>query len=444
MNQSRLNELSVIGSLLISPEVLPMVEQSGLSPESFYEYDCRHVYQTILNMRDDGKDYSDVALIGAEAAKSGQDYVAFLSEAMQTVPSAANVLDYCALVLDESKRRSLNFLLHEAAFDSEVGDWHRVAEQVSTGIQDIGNSVESGLMDCKSLTGSFRKYYALTKEDPSKAYCPTGIEDLDLQLGGGMFRSEMYVLGARPGMGKTTFAINLAESVVRMNKAVLFVSLEMTADQIMAKRIAIESGLSYNAILTGRIPSYDEDKLEDAIKRIEPRKFFLTTKSGLTVAEIGRLARQVKDLALIIIDYLGLISPGEELMNKTRYEQMTCISAAVKAMAKNLNVPVLALSQLNRENASRQDKRPSMSDLRDSGAIEQDAGGIILLHRNSYYEPGTASEEDIELNVAKNRHSSPGVVTMTWTGQTGRTTQKQSERFQPVPDTILNAEELPF
>ena len=440
MSQQTINEVAVIGSLLLDPEVLPEVEQTGLTPEMFEDPDCRVIYETILRMRDDGLNYTDVVIVGDEAKKVGyKDYSAFLMDAMRGTPSSAMAVDYAALVISEYKRRSLNLLLHEAAYDSEVGDWQSVAESVVEGLQNIGTGEDQGLTTGSGLVSHFRRYYEQTKADPSRAYCSTGFRELDDQLGGGMFRSEIYVLGARPGMGKTTFALNIAESLTRMGKAVLFVSMEMTADQIMAKRLSIESGISYNQVLTGRVPSYEEEKLEQAIEAIENRPFYLTTKSGLTVSDIGRYARRVKDLALIVIDYLGLISPDKEMISKTRYEQMTAISASVKAMAKTLNVPVLALSQLNRENTNRQDKRPSMSDLRDSGAIEQDAGAIILLHRESYYGQTTQAQEDIELNVAKNRHSSPGVVTMAWNGTAGRTDEKVT-----VPFTVIDEEDLPF
>lgn len=440
MRQETLNEVAVIGSLLLDPDVLPQLEQAGLTPDMFDDPDCRVIYETILRMRDEGRNYSNIVILGDEAKKVGfKDYSSFLLDALQNTPSAALALDYAALVISEYKRRSLNLLLHEAAYDSEAGDWQSVAESVAEGLQNIGTDEEQGLTSGSGLVSHFREYYKQTKADPSRAYCPTGFRELDDQLGGGMFRSEIYVLGARPGMGKTTFALNIAESLVRMGKAVLFVSMEMTADQIMAKRISIESGISYNQVLTGRVPSYEEEKLEQAIEAIENRPFYLTTKSGLTVSDIGRYARRVKDLALIVIDYLGLISPEKEMISKTRYEQMTAISASVKAMAKTLNVPVLALSQLNRENTNRQDKRPSMSDLRDSGAIEQDAGAIILLHRESYYGQTAQANEDIELNVAKNRHSSPGVVTMAWNGTAGRTDEKTV-----IPFNVMDAEELPF
>lgn len=440
MRQETLNEVAVIGSLLLDPAVLPQLEQAGLTPDMFDDPDCRVIYETVLRLRDEGRNYSNIVILGDEAKKVGfKDYSSFLLDAMRDTPSAALALDYAALVISEYKRRSLNLLLHEAAYDSEAGDWQSVAESVAEGLQNIGTGDEQGLTSGSGLVSHFRKYYQQTKEDPSRAYCPTGFRELDDQLGGGMFRSEIYVLGARPGMGKTTFALNIAESLVRMGKAVLFISMEMTADQIMAKRISIESGISYNQVLTGRVPSYEEEKLEQAIEAIENRPFYLTTKSGLTVSDIGRYARRVKDLALIVIDYLGLISPDKEMISKTRYEQMTAISASVKAMAKTLNVPVLALSQLNRENTNRQDKRPSMSDLRDSGAIEQDAGAIILLHRESYYGQTSQANEDIELNVAKNRHSSPGVVTMAWNGTAGRTDEKTV-----IPFNVMDAEELPF
>ena len=296
------------------------------------------------------------------------------------------------------------------------------------------------------------------REDPEAAYCRTGFADLDRQLGGGMFKSEVYIIGARPGMGKTTLAINVAENVIRRGGSVLFVSLEMSEQQIMAKRISLETNIHYTKLMTGQVDANEEKAMRKWLQDSRGDAFCLSTRPS-TVGEIGRRARQIRNLDLIIVDYIGLITPGEDSRQRPRYEQMTEISAGLKTLAKTLRTPVLGLCQLNRENVNRPNKRPTMADLRDSGAIEQDAGAIILLHRKDYYEQRDEDDEpvekpemeEIELNVAKNRHAETGVVRMWWHGNIGKLMQQSFRNDEKrdgagvlPPKTVSEREELPF
>ena len=443
--QASQNEISVIGSLLISPEVLPIIERHGLEPGDFEIWECRLVIQVAYWLRDNEKPV-DITTIGHYAnEQSGGDLSAWLIEAMQTTPTAANIDEYCRIVKQESRRRRYQKLLGDAADNMYFGDWQSEVDNVWSQLQEYSGGAEDGTMSGDALSDCFLTYYRKAKEDPDNAYCRTGIQVLDTQLGGGLFRSEMYIIGARPGMGKTTLGINIAQSVVEMGKRVLFVSLEMTEEQIQAKRISCVTGLPYTELMTGRIPSYEESKIIDVLPKMKNENFFLVTQSNTTVGDILRTARQIENLSLIIIDYMGLMPVPQNMQAKPRYEQMTEISAQIKAVAKMLNIPVLALSQLNRENTMRADKRPTLADLRDSGAIEQDAGGVILLHRPEYYvqqEGKPANEtEEIELNIAKNRHSAPGTVTMLWSGSNGRISQKDDSGEQ---NRNYGEDELPF
>lgn len=441
------NEIAVIGSLLIAPETLPIIESNGITPGDFQDPVCREVYAAALDCRDNGESYDLVVLGEAVKAKTGEDISSWIAEAMQTTPTANNVALYCGLVKRESKRRHLQELLEDASYKISVGDWTDEVDRIVTELNDIRSGNTTDYVTGERLAEGFLQYYKKTKENPQNAFCKTGFDELDWQFGGGMFRSEVYVIGARPGMGKTTLGINVAENVARKGSAVLFVSLEMTANQIMAKRIALEGGMEYTRIMSGTLEPEEEEKMAGIIEQLTVRPFYLTTRSGLTVGEIGKISRQITGLSLIIIDYMGLIPASEESRAKPRYEQMTEISAGIKALAKSLDVPIVALSQLNRENMTRKDKRPTLADLRDSGAIEQDAGAVILLHRPEYYESreqGDAAEtEDIELNVAKNRHASPGLVHMSWHGGRGAITSK-AIRPDETPDKVFKAEELPF
>ena len=244
-----------------------------------------------------------------------------------------------------------------------------------------------------------------------------------------MFNDEVYILAGRPGMGKTTQGIGIAERVAKSGKAVLFCSIEMSETQITSKRLAIAGGLDYTRLMNGQ--TSDEDMKELAALTVELSNHpFFTVDDVNTVSQIEERTRGVENLGLVVIDYLGLIQTGERVM--PRYEEVTRISADIKALAKKLHRPILLLAQLNRENTTRSNKRPTMADLRDSGAIEQDAGAVILLHRDSYYEPEEEppETEEIELIIAKNRHAAPGTVKMMWHGASGQITEV--ERNYPL------------
>lgn len=444
--QTLQNEIAVIGSLLLAQDALGEIERSGLLPADFIDPRCSAIYAAALDCRNNGRPYEAVYLASEVLARTGEDVSEWVRSAMDIAPSASNLSAYCELVKKESQRRRLREAIDEASVGLSAGDWVDGIERLLGEIQDIRTGYDSDLTTGAEWVRKFQNYYRETKGNPGNAYCKTGYSELDAQLGGGMFRSEVYVIGARPGMGKTTLGINIAENVASRGEAVLFVSLEMTDVQIMAKRIALEGGLQYTALMGGRLGDTDEEVMADAIERVTNRPFFLATRSGMTVGEISKVSRQIPQLKLIIVDYLGLIPPAVESQSKPRYEQMTEISAGIKALAKSLNVPILALAQLNRENMQRKDKRPTMSDLRDSGAVEQDAGAIILLHRPEYYETreqgDEAETEDIELNVAKNRHAAPGLIHMTWDGSKGSI--KSKVQLPVVHQTVENQEELPF
>ena len=440
------NEIAVIGSLLIAPDVLSVIESAGISPVDFQDDRCKAVYAAALNCRNSGIPIDPVVIGDSVRAAIGEDVTEWLGQVMISTPTANNVALYCQLVKQESQRRRLQDLLEDASINLLAGDWSGEIERIVNEINDIRAERSTDVTNGEEWANGFLDYYERTRANPDNAYCKTGFDELDCQLGGGMFRSEVYVIGARPGMGKTTLGINIAENVASSGRAVLFVSLEMTENQIMAKRIALEGGLQYTEVMSGRLDETGVERMHDVIERIAKRPFYLTTRSGMTVGEISKVARQIKNLSLVIVDYMGLIAAADESKSKPRYEQMTEISAGIKALAKGLNVPVLALAQLNRENMTRKDKRPTMSDLRDSGAVEQDAGAIILLHRPEYYEthePGEMPEqEDIELNVAKNRHASPGCVHMNWNGAYGSI---KSKAERPVyAERCDDAEGLPF
>lgn len=435
------SESAVIGSICVDAACFPIAERL-LTVADFLDPMAARAFNAALTLADDCKPIDPVAI--AEALGNGG--VEYIANCMKSVPSAANIELYCEGVLNNSKRRMMQDIadrLTDNSYDLSA-DPDDVLDSLRGEIDSVKSNSASVITAAQSID-DWKAYYQRVKDNPEYAFCKTGFYDLDKQLGGGMFRQGMYVVGARPGMGKTTLALNIAENIASADKPVLFVSLEMSRVQIISKRIAMASLLSYTDIMTGRLRDYELKTADSILDRVITRPFAMTDKSSMTAAEILRAAKQVDGLQAVVVDYLGLVRPSEEAQKKPRYEQITEISADLKAMAKSLDVPVLVLAQLNRESTNRAGSRPQLTDLRDSGAIEQDADAVVLLHRKDYYEAVkddyTAPEiEEIELIVAKNRHANTGVVKLAWHGKTGKIGEFDTQHDEPT----TSADELPF
>lgn len=443
------SECAVIGSICIDAASFKVAERM-LTAADFGQMRAAKAFAAATELRASGKPIDPVAI----AESLGEGGVNYIAECMQATPTAANIELYCEGVLNGSKRRKMSELadkLGDSSYDL-TADPDAVFEYVRSEIDGV-KSTSSEIISAAQSVDDWRRYYERVKADGGYAFCKTGLYALDRQLGGGMFRQGMYIIGARPGMGKTTLALNIAENIAGSGKPVLFVSLEMSRIQIISKRIAAASLLSYTDIITGKLDDAGIKLTNEIVERINSKPFYMTDRSGMTSAEIMRAARQIEGISAIVVDYLGLVRPSDDAAKKPRYEQMTEISADLKAIAKTLDVPVLVLCQLNRENASRADARPRLTDLRDSGAIEQDADAVILLHRKDYYKATEAGYsapdiEEIELIVAKNRHANTGVVSLGWSGKTGyigefdtiHDDEPRKRTFEPIGDD----DELPF
>ena len=416
------SENVVIGSICIDAAAFPTAERL-LSPEDFGSELARLAFSTALELSNAGKPVDPVLIADAFP----DDLSGYIAECMHITPTAANIEAYCELVIEQSKRRQLERIADSASnalYDASISP-DSVFEVIKAELDTAERKGAHGVTDGAEAAREWQAYYERAFLSPEFAYCTTGLPLLDAQLGGGMFKQGLYIIGARPGMGKTTLAINIAENVAMSGKKVLFVSLEMSRVQIMAKRIAISSNLRYTELMTGKLSAPEANIAISTAERLSSRPLFLADTAAMTSSDILRNAKSVDGLDLIIVDYLGLVRPSTEAMSRPRYEQMTEISAQLKAMAKTLNIPVLVLCQLNRENVNRAGARPQLTDLRDSGAIEQDADAVILLHRKDYYEAAkegyeAPAIEEIELIVAKNRHANTGVVKQSWKGETGK------------------------
>lgn len=434
------NEIAVIGSLLISPETMDII--SGiLVADDFYDNRCGLAYKVALELRDAGEAVDPVLIAAGMKKAEGQDHTRWLMNCMSLVPTAANVEAYCRLCKESANARRLENVAQTITEGLLGGNaWQAAAAGAIDSINDLQDDAKGLIVMGDEMAETWQENYDKVCANPDYAYCRTGYPSLDRKLGAGMFRQGLYIVGARPGMGKTTLGINIAENIAARNKTVLFISLEMSRTQIMSKRVARQGGINYTLLMAGGLSENGKKAAAAAVERLKPRPFLLTDKSGLTTADIDRLARRTKGLDAVVIDYFGLIKSPDEDIPKPRYEQTTNISAALKAMAKRLGVPILVLCQLNRENMGRGDKTPTLSDLRDTGAIEQDADAVILLHRPEYYSDEAKKKdyipperEDIKLIVAKNRHGETGTVTMNWRGKTGE-----------IDEIDVSDRELPF
>lgn len=419
MNADLNAENAVLGSIFIDAKCLDDISRE-VSPDDFESDVVRRCYITALRLKEQNKTVDPLTVLAQ--IEGGEALCDFAKELMEITPTAANAALYAEIVRENAKKRKLQEVADSISQGVFVGEkWDKLAAESVERIKLLGNKTSEATSGVDALTNWLNHYYAV-KDNPDLAYCKTGYSVLDRALGGGLFNGEVYIGAARPGMGKTTFAINIAERIAKSGRDVLFISLEMSGIQITAKRLSLDSGISYTRILSGSVSELEETEITLSAARLSDRPFF-TVDNAVTVSDIERYARGISNLGVVIVDYLGLVQTGEK--PAPRYEETTRISAMLKAAAKRINKPFLVLSQLNRENTTRADKRPTLSDLRDSGAIEQDAGGVMLLHRNSYYklDETPPDAEELELIIAKNRHAAPSTAKMVWKGATGQITE---------------------
>lgn len=399
-------EYSVIGSILIDARCLPEIMEC-VTPDDFTLDINRRIYQAALEL-DRRDEPIDPVTIKTEIGNDASDK--YLLELMEVTGTSVNAGVYAAEVRRASIRRKLmdlSFSLQERASTLEppvaiIADAHRTLDDIES--KDTAKELASS----SDVLMAFYEHREKV-ESGKGGFVKTGFKGLDRILGGGLLNSGFYIMAARPGMGKTTMAISVAENVAYFGP-VLFVSLEMDVEQIAAKRLARAAGVTYDNLMFNKLTNEEMDRVVEHSSKLSTKKFFVNKKASATVDDIATMARKVKGLRLVVVDYFGLIRSTSE--RKSRTEAMTEISGQLKALARKLKVPILCLAQINRENTKRENKRPQLSDLRDTGALEQDADGVIFLHCPSYYsdEPVDAWEPDeMEIIVAKNRHAGTGI-----------------------------------
>lgn len=426
ISQPTYTEESVVGSILLDPSCIPDVLKT-VSASDFSNAFCQHIFEAAADLFSAGEIVDPVTILG-EMNRRGQasgDAEKQFKDLMLLTPTAANVMQYAALLREESRRRALITLADKASTDAMWGaDLQSVIDETGAELERLNTGTPQAIITGADAAQSLREWMDKVREDPDAATVKTGFSALDDVLGG-FFKTGFYVVGARPGMGKTTVSLNIADRIAAQGKRVLFVTLEMDKDQITAKRLAYLSGIAYNAIYTGRVMPDEMECLEIGLEKVSSRALDVVESGVNSVSDLSGLL-QSNPYDVVFVDYLGLMEPAQEDAQRSKYEQMTNLSKAFKSLAKKLHTPIIALSQLNRESQSRRNKRPTLSDLRDTGAIEQDADGVILLHREGYYQDEKPDIEDIEFIVAKNRHGTGGTVKLVWHGATGAIREKSN------------------
>lgn len=420
-------ENSLVGSIIIDPRCLPAVSEI-VGPEDLALEINQTIFRAALDLSRSGKTVDPVTI--KKRAKLDADQ--YLLELMETTGTAKNAELYAREVRKASMRRQVLALCQEA-LDGADDEPRDMIATLQSGLEAVEQ--RDTVAELASPDETMLAFYAhRDRVDTGGLGCvPTGLEPIDRILGGGMLNSGLYILAARPAMGKTALALQIIDHVAKYGP-VLFVSLEMDLEQIEARRIGRLTGIPGDKLLMGKLNDKEYEKVAQASDKIRELPVSVNKKPAASVTDIGFMARKVKGLICIVVDYLGKITP--ETRKQGRYEYMTEISGDLKTLARRYKVPVLALAQLNRANTERSDKRPQLSDLRDTGAIEQDADGVIFLHRADYYQekvdrdPWEPSELDII--VEKNRHGRTGTCKAAFYMATGRIVPAKVDRRSEV------------
>jgi len=418
-------EQAVLGSMLIDERCVPEVV-ARLSPEDFYMRQNRELYQVLFGMFNRFETIDPVTVLDRMKQAGVYDEntsVAYLRQLMEITPTAANVLEYVGIVADKALLRRVGETAGELGqmVKDESGSAQQILEAAEQRIFSIRQGRSSlGMAHISTVMGqvweTIKERQASGQEFPGIS---TGLVDLDRKITG-LNNSDLIILAARPGMGKTSLALNIAnEAGKHSGKSVAIFSLEMSREQLGARMLSTECLVDNKKLITGRISGEDEwNRIAMGVASLSQAKIYIDDDASLSVADINAKCRRIKDLGLVIVDYLQLMTSagGPAKSNENRQQIVSDMSRSLKLMAKELNVPVLCMSQLSRANESRaaNQRKPMLSDLRESGAIEQDADIVMFIHRESYYDDDTENPNIAECIIAKNRHGETGSVMLEW------------------------------
>ena len=417
-------EQSVLGALLIDKEAVPVVTEV-LRADDFYRQDHKEIFDAILDLFEKGKPIDIIStkeqlnLRGSLESIGGIEY---LSNVVDMVPTTANVKHYAKIIEEKSILRKLirasNEIINsgfEAADEVSI-----IVDQAQKKIFDILQRRSSqGFCPIKDvLVEAFDRLEELYNAKGCITGIPTGFADLDNKTSG-LHPADLVLIAARPAMGKTAFVLNIAQHVaIHARVPVAVFSLEMSKEQLVNRMLCSEAMVDSQRVRTGKLEEEDWPKIARVIGPLSEAPIYIDDTPGVSIMDIRAKSRRLKlekNLGLIVIDYLQLMQGRGK--NESRQQEVSEISRSLKILAKELNVPIITLSQLSRAAETRADHRPMLSDLRESGAIEQDADIVMFLYRDDYYNPDTEKKNIAEVILAKHRGGSTGVVELAWLGQ---------------------------
>lgn len=415
-------EMSVLGCAYMSKEALEKASEE-LTVDMFYDTNNQIIFDAMMEIQK-RHDNMDATILKNEIEKktpiNSIGGVEYLTDVIDSVVSASNVSEYIEIIREKALRRSLISVcegIEKTAKDESISAFE-VVEGAEKKLFEVTKSRKSGeFRTSKDVVASARvQLEELSKNKQDITGIATGFADFD-KLTSGLHPSELIIIAARPAMGKTAFALNLAvNAAISSKKSVAIFNLEMNAEQLMFRMISAQGAVEGNKIKTGKLNSDDWKKVNEAMSELSDAPIYIEDTPGITIGEIRakcrRLASQGSGLGLVVIDYLQLISGGAGY-GTNRQQEVSDISRSLKTMAMELEIPVIALAQLSRNVESRENKRPIMSDLRESGSIEQDADIVAFLYRDDYYNKTQQEENNIsisELIVGKHRNGATGTI----------------------------------
>ena len=425
-------EQAVLGSIIVNPDSFDKVG-GMITADDFYVEEHKHIYSTLLKMYGQSKTIDVITLVNGLVEQGFRDEaggIQYISLMVDSVPSIANVKDYAKIVKDKSLLRKLIGVCDEISSDAynESNEVKTILDSAEQKIFDLTHNSESKefrhIRDVLHLVYQDLELKQQTKGAVDGAKTGfSGVDKMLVQMGKG----DLVIVGARPGMGKTSFALNIATNVAKnTGKAVAIFSLEMSAEQLVTRVISSEALVDSHSLRTGRISDEDWPNIAEVASTLSGCEIYIDDTSAITTTDMKAKLRRLQNLGLVVIDYIGLMQTTANTDN--RAQQVGEISRNLKIMAKDFGIPIVCCAQLNRGTESRPGagKRPTLADLRDSGSIEQDADIVLFLYRDEYYkdisgnhgdDAGADSANIAEVIIAKNRHGSVGNVKMGWIGQ---------------------------
>ncbi len=413
-------EQAVLGSMLINPKCISDVMEV-LKQEDFYQDNNRILYEAVQKMFLESRNIDPVTVLDEVKLMGYRDSMPrdYVLQLVDMTPHSANVLDYAKIVRGKSMLRELQQV------GTDIVELTRAEADEADTVADLAEQKVYAVRQGREIQGftplnqAINEVYAnldeLATQGGQLPGLPTGFSMLDQYIGG-LNKSDLILLGARPGMGKTAIALNMAMSAAKKSgKTVVIFQLEMSRTQLATRLLSTEGFIDSKKLRMGSLNDDDWQKMAEATETLNKLNILIDENSGITVPEMKAKCRRVNNLGLIVIDYLQLMHAPKHTDN--RVQEVAEISRSLKIMAKDLNVPVLCCCQLSRGPEGRQDKRPMLSDLRESGSIEQDADIVLFIYRDDYYKTESENHNAAELIVAKNRHGETGKIDLQWMGQ---------------------------